>query len=118
MDFRTSTNIYNAREPKALTFAAENTIIAHVKYYFKGENSVKIAVDRIEGSFAVCVSDNITVNERNQIFTLPVSLFPYPPQEGDIFEFSIISDPEEKKIRESRFKSKLNNLFNKGENLK
>lgn len=71
---------------------------------------MKIAVDRIEGEFAVCIAET---GGRDMVFNLPALLFPSPPREGEIYELSLVPDENERKSSEERIKNKLTDLFNK-----
>lgn len=72
---------------------------------------MKFAVDRLEGALAVCIAD--VAQGRELVFSLPLSLFPVPPREGDVYTLSLEPDNDERDRRAEQMKTRLNRLFNK-----
>ena len=72
---------------------------------------MKLAVDRLEGDFAVCVAASDEGRER--VFSLPVWLFPEQPREGDIYLLSLEPDADCRDRQARQAKEKLRKLFEK-----
>ena len=64
-----------------------------------------ITIDRFEGNYAVCLTDN------NIKIDIPRSLLPESASEGSIYDMSFTQRPDEEKIRRKRISEKAEMLW-------
>lgn len=64
----------------------------------------ELVCDRIEGDLVILIDENGTVSR------LPLSRFPRRPCEGDVFDESLVFQPERTEIRKTRIAARFHRL--------
>lgn len=71
----------------------------------KNTKTIRITIDRFEGDFAVCETDD------KQMLDIPTVILPKGAREGNIYEVGFTELKQEEKDRQKRINEKINKLW-------